>query len=306
MIPILILILIQPALGNTIITTLLWLVSLYIILPSKKIINNFFAVSGIIIALLLQLINFNVDLIGDKISFSIKDIGDIGYTSIVIVLLLSAVIIRYLRPSVKTFLSSTVIVIIILFGSTIVWNYVFKDYQRTRIEVFFQGADSASTTGGYQIIQSQVAIGSGMIWGRGYLSGSQSGLKILSEAYNDFIYASFAEQFGFVGSSLLLTLYAILITRIIHAANQAKNDFGRYVSISVSILLLLHIFINIGMNLGKLPVTGIPLPLMSAGGSAILMTMIALGFVQSVNSSKRAIDFADNLMLTSTSRIENF
>jgi rod shape determining protein RodA len=306
MIPILILILIQPALGNTIITTLLWLIALYIILPSKWIINSFFITSGILITLLAQFINFNIDLNKDIISFSTKDVGDIGYTTIFIILLISILVIKYLRPSMKILFSSMAIVGVVMFSSTIIWNFVLKDYQRTRIEVFFQGADSAKSEGGYQIIQSQVAIGSGMIWGRGYLSGSQSGLKILSEAYNDFIYASFAEQFGFVGSTLLLSLYSILIYRIIHAANQAKNDFGRYVCISVSILLLLHIFINIGMNLGKLPVTGIPLPLMSSGGSAILMTMIALGFVQSVNSSKRAVDFADNLMLTSTSRIENF
>ena len=142
-----------------------------------------------------------------------------------------------------------------------------------------------------------------MLTGRGFLQGTQSNLNILTQGFNDFVFATFSEQFGFIGSVLVLILYLIIILRIIKIAIESYNLFGKYLSLGVSLIFLLHVFINIGMNLGILPVTGIPLPLMSYGGSSILTILIALGLVQSVNSSKKAVDIADNLMVTSRSLV---
>ncbi|HLD03382.1 MAG TPA: FtsW/RodA/SpoVE family cell cycle protein, partial [Candidatus Dojkabacteria bacterium] len=113
--------------------------------------------------------------------------------------------------------------------------------------------------------------------------------------------AALSEQLGFIGAGIILLLYAVLILRIIRIGMHCTNNFGKFTALGIAVLLLIHIFINIGMNLGKFPVTGIPLPLMSYGGSATLMTLIGLGIVQSIGSSRKSIDIADNLMLRSRS-----
>jgi rod shape determining protein RodA len=183
------------------------------------------------------------------------------------------------------------------------WNYGLTNYQKTRIETFLAGPESDPTGSGYQVIQSKIAIGSGMFLGRGFLQGTQSSLNVLTQAFTDFVFAAFAEQFGFVGTVIVLVLYLTLIIRVIKTGTEASSNFGKYVALGIALLLLLQVFINIGMNLGKLPVTGITLPLMSYGGSSILMTMICLGLVQSINTSRKSVDIADDLMLISHSLV---
>jgi rod shape determining protein RodA len=300
--PILILILIQPALGNTVITLMLFILTVYSLSAHHKLLNQFLALTIIWSVIIAQIFNFQID--KKQMLISTKDIADIGYTSIIICFITITILIRFFRPNIKTFLVSILMVICVVFGSQFVWNNMLKDYQQDRILVYLEGPESSSTTSGFQVLQSMFATGSGMIFGRGFLNGTQSGLN--TQAHNDFIFASYAEQFGFVGAVILLTLYAILIIRIIRISEQSRNAFGKNICTATAILLMLHIFINIGMNIGQLPVTGIPLPLMSSGGSSTLMIMIVLSFVQSVNSSKPAVDFADNLMLTSASRMQDF
>ena len=111
--------------------------------------------------------------------------------------------------------------------------------------------------------------------------------------------------FGFIGVLILLFIYFLLLIRILRVARNSRNNFGKYVALGTCLLLFLHIFINIGMNMGLLPVTGIPLPLISYGGSATVMILICLGLVQSVQSSQRSVDIADNLMVTSRSLLMN-
>lgn len=188
---------------------------------------------------------------------------------------------------------------IFLFGSIFAWNQLLGNYQRERVLTFIEGPEADPLGSGYQIIQSKIAIGSGQLFGRGFLQGTQSSLHILTQAHTDFAFASMSEQFGFVGALLLLSTYLTLLFRILKIAKETKIDFGRNMSFGVVGLLLIHIFINIGMNLGKLPVTGIPLPLVSYGGSSVLMTLIVLGLIQSVHASRRPVDMADSLMLTS-------
>lgn len=160
------------------------------------------------------------------------------------------------------------------------WS-VLKDYQRQRI-IHFLNPVADPLGGGYNVLQSIIAVGSGQIWGRGFGRGTQSHLKFLPESYTDFIFASLSEEWGFVGSLLLVLFFAVLLTRILLVAKNAPDNFGNLIAIGVFSFLLPQVFINVGMNLGIMPITGIPLPLVSYGGSSLWVTMIALGLVQSV------------------------
>lgn len=160
------------------------------------------------------------------------------------------------------------------------WS-VLKDYQRQRI-IHFLHPTADPLGGGYNVLQSTIAVGSGQIWGRGFGRGTQSHLKFLPESYTDFIFASLSEEWGFVGSLLLLLFFAILLIRILKVAQNASDSFGALIAVGVFSFLLAQFFINVGMNLGIMPITGIPLPLVSYGGSSLWVTMIALGLVQSV------------------------
>ena len=160
------------------------------------------------------------------------------------------------------------------------WS-ILKDYQRQRIISFLNPALDP-LGGGYNVLQAIIAVGSGRVWGRGFGRGTQSHLQFLPEHYTDFIFASLSEEWGFVGSLLLLLFFVVLLVRILMVAQEAGDDFGTLIAVGVFSFLLPQVFINIGMNLGIMPITGIPLPLVSYGGSSLWVTMVALGLVQSV------------------------
>ncbi|MGH9784342.1 MAG: rod shape-determining protein RodA [Terriglobia bacterium] len=163
----------------------------------------------------------------------------------------------------------------------IAW-YGLKDYQRTRI-VSFMNPDGDPQGSGYQQIQSRIAVGAGGMWGKGVTKGSQTQLRFLPVPHNDFIFSAFAEEHGFVGVIVALTLYFGLIMQVIQNAQTAPDRAGMYVCMGVVALLLFHLLVNVGMVIGRMPVTGIPLPLMSAGGSNTLTTFMLLGLVNNVH-----------------------
>ncbi len=166
-------------------------------------------------------------------------------------------------------------------GGFLAWHYVFLDYQKARLISFVN--PSADPLGrGYNVSQSIVALGSGQVLGRGLGHGPQSQLKFLPERHTDFILASIGEELGFVGVSLVLLLYLVMLWRILRIARQTNDPFGRILVIGVFIALVSGLFVSAGMNMGLLPVTGIPLPLVSYGGSNLLATFILLGLVESV------------------------
>jgi rod shape determining protein RodA len=165
------------------------------------------------------------------------------------------------------------------------WSLL-KDYQRRRLINFFNPTHDP-LGGGYNVLQSTIAVGSGQIWGRGFGRGTQSHLQFLPEHHTDFIFASLSEEWGFVGAILLLGFFAVLLIRILMVAREAGDGFGQLITIGVFSFLLPQIFINVGMNLGIMPITGIPLPLVSYGGSSLWVTMLALGLVQSVAIRRR-------------------
>ena len=157
---------------------------------------------------------------------------------------------------------------------------ILKPYQKSRILTFFN-PDRDPLGAGYQIIQSKIAIGSGGLLGKGFLQGTQSYLEFLPEKHTDFIFTLFSEEFGFVGSMLLILLYALLIYRIIRIGFSSRSFFAKLYCFGFASALFLYIFVNIAMVVGLLPIVGAPLPIMSYGGSSMLSIMLGLSIVMS-------------------------
>jgi rod shape determining protein RodA len=161
------------------------------------------------------------------------------------------------------------------------WHYL-KGYQRQRL-VSFVNPQADPLGSGYHIIQSEIAIGSGGPWGKGFLKGTQARLNFLPEQSTDFIFSVFAEEFGLAGSVLLLSLYAALILRGAWIAQHTRDRFGALLAVGVIAIVFWQVAINIGMAIGLLPVVGITLPLVSYGGSSLIAMMLAMGLLISIN-----------------------
>jgi rod shape determining protein RodA len=160
------------------------------------------------------------------------------------------------------------------------WPFL-NDYQKQRLETFVNPyADPRGA--GYQVIQSRIAVGHGGVWGTGATHGTQTQLRFLPVAHTDFIFSAFAEEHGFVGVVVVLGLYFLLIMQIVQNAQTAPDRGGMYICMGVAALLLFHLLVNVGMVIGSMPVTGIPLPLMSSGGSNLFSVFMMLGLVNNV------------------------
>lgn len=171
--------------------------------------------------------------------------------------------------------------IIVFIGALLAWQFFLQPYQKDRILTFLN--PQADTLGaGYNVHQSIIAIGSGEFLGRGLGLGTQSQLHFLPVSEADFIFAALGEELGFVGASVVFILYLIIFYRLFKIMKQAKDDFGAFLLFGFSALFFVQLLINIGMTLGVLPVTGLPLPFISYGGSFLTMSLIAIGIIQSV------------------------
>jgi rod shape determining protein RodA len=157
-----------------------------------------------------------------------------------------------------------------------------KDYQKARIISFLIPYDPFGIS--WNQNQSKIAIGSGGIFGQGIGRGSQTQLGFLPEPQTDFIFAAFGEEFGLVGVGTLLILFSLFLWQIMKIAFSTQNNFARFFSVGFAILLISQIFIHIGMNIGLLPIIGIPLPLVSYGGSSLLVNFLGLGILQSIKT----------------------
>jgi len=205
---------------------------------------------------------------------------DLG-TSILIAL--SGIIVLWLAGvNAKYFIYSSLIFII---SAPFIISFL-KPYQKLRILTFFD-PDKDPLGAGYQIIQSKIAVGSGGLIGKGFLKGTQGYLEFLPEKHTDFIFTLFSEEFGFVGSILLLVVYAILIFRIIRIGSFSRSFFGKFFCYGFGSAIFVYITVNMAMVLGLLPIVGSPLPIMSYGGSSMLATMIGLGIVMSTKIYRR-------------------
>ncbi|HNW71924.1 MAG TPA: rod shape-determining protein RodA [Candidatus Paceibacterota bacterium] len=168
----------------------------------------------------------------------------------------------------------------------LLWFFAFAPYQKARISSFVHPLADIHGTG-YNSFQSTIAVGSGQIIGKGLGFGTQSRLNFLPENQTDFIFAAYAEEWGFVGSILLIIIFALIIWRILHFASLGATNFEILFGMGLAIYLMSHILINIGMNLGIMPVTGIPLPFMSYGGSHLLAEFLGLGILMSMQRYAR-------------------
>jgi rod shape determining protein RodA len=164
------------------------------------------------------------------------------------------------------------------------WNQL-RPYQQKRI-LTFVNPEKDPKGAGYQIIQSQVAIGSGGIWGKGYLKGSQTHLRFLPAQHTDFIFSVIGEEFGFIGASFILLVFLMLILRFIHIAAMIRGQFESLTIIGIVTVLFFHTIINIGMTIGMAPVTGLPLPFLSYGGSSLVVNMMMVGVVLNISRNK--------------------
>jgi rod shape determining protein RodA len=177
----------------------------------------------------------------------------------------------------KYMLTIVVVVVLVL---PVGWHFL-QDYQKARL-ISFMDPDRDPRGTGYQMIQSKIAVGAGGMWGKGVTKGLQTQLRFLPVPHTDFIFSAFAEEHGFVGVVVVLALYFMLIMQIVQNAQTAPDRAGMYICMGVAAILLFHVLVNAGMVVGRMPTTGIPLPLMSAGGSSVLSNFLMLGLVNNV------------------------
>jgi len=167
------------------------------------------------------------------------------------------------------------------------WGHL-KGYQKRRILTFLS-PESDPSGAGYHVIQSKIAIGSGALTGKGFLNGTQSQLSFLPERHTDFIFSVISEEWGFLGSVLVLALFLFIILWGVETAHKAKDRFGALIAVGITSMLTFYVVINVGMTLGIMPVVGVPLPLVSYGGTSALTTLFALGLLLNVNMRKYSL-----------------
>lgn len=165
-----------------------------------------------------------------------------------------------------------------------------KDYQKNRL-IIFLNPDQDPLGGGYHLIQSRIGIGAGGLWGRGLYQGTQTQLSFIPEQHTDFIFAAIGEELGFVGCMVVLFAFWLICLRLVIIAQNAKDNFGSLIAIGVFSMIVFQVAVNVGMTIGLSPVTGIPLPFLSYGKSALLMNFLALGLVESVANFRQRLKF---------------
>lgn len=199
-------------------------------------------------------------------------------TSGLMVLFFSGLLWRYIAAAV------------VIFGASLwpIWHFMLHDYQRQRVLTMLDPTQDPLGTG-WNIIQSKTAIGSGGLSGKGWMEGTQSRLDFLPEGHTDFIIAVMSEEFGLLGVILLLSIYAMIIIRGLVIATNSQNSFGRLLAASVSSTFFVYVFVNMGMVSGMLPVVGVPLPLISQGGTAIVALFAGFGILMAISTEKKRV-----------------
>ena len=187
----------------------------------------------------------------------------------------------------------TTAVIVVLVAAPAAGVQVLKPYQVDRLTAFLHPTDNPRKQG-YQINQSQIAVGSGGKTGRGNLA-TQTKLDFLPEHHTDFVFSVVGEEFGFIGAAIVLSLYALMIWRCLRILTMAKNLYGALIAGGITAMLMFQVFVNVGMTIGIMPITGVPLPLMSYGGSSVLVTFLAIGLLQSIYAQAREVARAKSL-----------
>jgi rod shape determining protein RodA len=185
----------------------------------------------------------------------------------------------------------TGLIIFVIVATPVLWQFGLKEYQKKRVvaltTMLWSDSNELSLTSQYHTNQSIIAIGSGKLHGKGYKKGTQNLLRFIPEHHTDFIFSVYAEEFGFMGVSLLFLLYMFLLVKILNIINRVKDKFSSLILVGTVALIWLQVFINIGMVMGMLPVVGIPLPFFSYGGSSLLFNTIILGLVHNISINSK-------------------
>ena len=202
---------------------------------------------------------------------------DIGTTIALTAEVVGVLVVAGTRPRHLALLAATAVILILLAFQL----NVIKSYQVARLRTFVDGGGSLTTN--YNREQALIAVASGGVVGRGYLHGPETQLDFVPEQHTDFIFTVAGEEFGFFGAVFVLTLYALLIWRGIRIASLSKDPFGTYVAAGIASMFAIQMFVNVGMVIGIMPITGIPLPFMSYGGSSMLVSFVAIGVLESVH-----------------------
>lgn len=207
---------------------------------------------------------------------------DLGTTLVSVAVAFAMLLVAGVRPRILG-----VLAVVAILGTTMVLTSgVLKDYQRDRLGTFLDQGNTPTKElqkAAYNLDQAKQAIGSGGVWGKGLFNGPQTRLEKVPEQRTDFIFTAVGEQLGFVGAGALLAVLAAIVWRVWRAAQLARDDFGMLICTGIMVMLVVQIFENVGMTMGIMPITGIPLPFMSYGGSALLTTLISMGLVLSVH-----------------------
>lgn len=184
------------------------------------------------------------------------------------------------------------VIILTIIAIPILYNYVLPDHAIRRIKVFLNpGLDPRGD--GYNILQSQLAIGAGQVFGMGYLQGNQTQLGFLHPKSTDFIFSVIGEELGFVATGTIVILYVVLITKSIYIAKTAKDNIGSYIAIGIAGIFFFHMVENIGMTIGLLPITGVPLPFVSYGGSSLVTNFICIGLLLNISARRQRAIFIE-------------
>ena len=216
---------------------------------------------------------------------------DLGGAALLVGIWAVMVLFAGIRPSqVFALLGSIALV------ATIGWMFIFQQYQKDRIMTFIDPSLDPLRTG-YNVMQAKIAIGSGGFWGRGLGDGSQSQLRFLPESQTDFVFAVVAEELGFVGVLLLFSAFIMLLWRMLIISRRARDTFGAYLCIGTYSVIIVEVTVHVGANVSLMPATGVALPLVSYGGSALLLSLVFLGLVQSVAIRLRPGDRFNDILL---------
>src|SRR5690554_3848238 len=220
--------------------------------------------------------------------------NDLGTALILLVIYIGMYYMADGNIKIMLFFFGTIFLILILlivshiyFGTSLIF---LKEYQLNRLIVFANpGIDPYGI--GYNLIQSKIALGSGGLMGKGLFSGTQNQLEFLPEKHNDFIFSVIGEEFGFLGVLLVLILYLFLLWQIFNVAAIARDNYGRLITTGIGIMFFFHVVENVGMTMGLMPITGLTLPLISYGGSSMVISLLAIGLVINVNIRRSKINF---------------
>jgi rod shape determining protein RodA len=180
--------------------------------------------------------------------------------------------------------------LLVIIGIPLAYNFLLPEHAKTRIEVFLN-PDIDPRGAGYNIIQSKLAIGAGRLWGMGILKGNQTQLGYLYPKTTDFIFSVIGEELGFVFSVTVIVLYVVMITKSIYVAKTAKNDLGSYIAIGIAGIFLFHMVENIGMTMGLLPITGVPLPFVSYGGTSMITNFMCIAMLLNISGRRQKTIF---------------